>query len=152
MVQSELASLRSVHDATAPRVEPSGVPASYARAVSGGNLGYSHNVREVRKKPPNPYTRENQQKRRFNLVIFGVDECPKNTPRLARISQDETSVTECFKKLVPSFLQESIRDCFRLGRYSENSAKPRPILISLTKTSEVELILSKRFSIRPFSY
>ena len=45
------------------------------------------------------------------------------------------------------FLQESIRDCFRLGRYSENSTKPRPILISLTKTSEVELNLSKRFSI-----
>ena len=76
MVHSELASLRSVHGATAPRAEPSGVPVSYARAVAGGDQG-SLNAREVRKKPPNPYTRENQQKRRFNLVIFGVDECSK---------------------------------------------------------------------------
>ena len=50
MVQSELASLRSTHGATAPRIEPSGVPASYARAVAGGNP----NAREVRKKATKP--------------------------------------------------------------------------------------------------
>ena len=47
-------------------------------------------------------------------------------------------------KILPSLANISVRDCRRLGKYSETSLRPRPLLVTLTKSSEVYDILAKR--------
>lgn len=41
----------------------------------------------------------------------------------------------------------SIRDCFRLGKYKQNQSHPRPILLKLNCAMDVSAILSNRGSI-----
>ena len=40
--------------------------------------------------------------------------------------------------------KSSIRDCFRLGKYTSNKPRPRPLLVSLNSTADVSNILSRR--------
>ena len=103
---------------------------------------------------PSPST--NTADSRFNIVISGIAELPKGTPRLARISSDASAVMDVLSEVSldghpPIFA----RDCRRLGRYRQNSSKPRPLLITLNSTFGVSNVLSKchrltsRVSIRP---
>lgn len=84
--------------------------------------------------------------RKYNIVIHGLAECPKGTPRRDRISMDEQAIVESIKPQVSLFSPLNIRDCFRLGSYVEDNVHPRPILATLTRASDVSLVLSKRFS------
>lgn len=83
--------------------------------------------------------------RKYNIVIHGLAESPKGTPRRDRIPLEEQAIVESIKPQVPSFSSLSIRDCFRLGRYVEDNIRPRPILATLTRASDVSLVLAKRF-------
>lgn len=105
-------------------------------------------VPQAQVKPQSPpYNSIPRKERKFNLVVFGVDECPKGTSRSKRLESDEQVITTHIKGSVPSFTSLSIRDCYRLGRYSESSSRPRPVLISLDRVSLVQQILSKRLSL-----
>ena len=97
--------------------------------------------------PPRHPPRVTASERKFNIIVFGVPECPKGTSRLERVSQDEAAITQSIQLQVPSFRSLSIRDCLRIGKYSESSDRPRPILVTLNKVADVNLILSKQFSL-----
>ena len=94
-----------------------------------------------------PYNSITRKERKFNLVVFGVDECPKGTPRSKHLESDEPVITTHIKGSIPSFTSLSIMDCYRLGRYSESSTHPRAVLISLDRVSLVQQILSKCLSL-----
>ena len=86
------------------------------------------------------------KEQKYNVVIFGLAECPKGTPRKDRISRDEDAIVKSIQQQIPSFNSSNIRDSFRLGKYSEVCENhPRPILTTLNKASDVPVILSKRF-------
>ena len=89
----------------------------------------------------------NKRERKFNIIIFGIDECQKGMPRSERLRMDEASIVHHIQKIVPSFNVLSIRDSFRLGKYCVSNDRPRPILATLARSSDVELILSKRSSL-----
>ena len=98
-------------------------------------------------------TNEKQQdnSRKFNVVVFGVQECDAGTPRHERIQTDLNRITDIFASVV-DFNPMSIRDLHRLGRFSVNNGRPRPILVKLNRTCDVFNILSKRGSfVRPIS-
>ena len=80
--------------------------------------------------------------------MFGLKECPKGTSREMRLSMDEDAIVSVIQQRIPSFNSLCIRDCYRLGQYSEGNAKPRPVLqlVTLTRAIEVKAILYKRFS------
>ena len=46
-----------------------------------------------------------------------------------------------------SAISQSIRDCYRLGKYRPLHERPHPILVQLKKTSDVSEILIKRGSV-----
>ena len=46
--------------------------------------------------------------------------------------------------LDPDIGPSAVRDHFRLGKFNDAHSRPRPILVKLNRTSEVESILSKR--------
>ena len=105
---------------------------------------------------PIPPPSTNTADSRFNIVISGIAESPKGTPRLARISSDASAIMDVLSEVSqdghpPVFA----RDCRRLGRYRQDSSTPRPLLVTLNSTFGVSSVLSNchclisRVSIRP---
>jgi hypothetical protein len=84
----------------------------------------------------------NKSDKKFNIVIFGVRECPPGTYRSTRLSQDLNSVTSIFSKLSPDISGQSIRDHFRLGKYC--SDKCHPILVKFVRSCDVVSLLSSK--------
>ena len=126
---------------------------TYAAAASGQNATKSNEVRT--KLPPTSDLKSTTSKRspkladhnerNYNIVIFGLPECPEGTPRGERVTKDEEAVVWSIHKQVPSFSSVSIRFNYRLGKYSASHHRPRPILATLSNVSDVSTILSKRF-------
>ena len=92
--------------------------------------------------------------RKFNIVVYGVMECDNGTNRHARLIHDTNKIDSIISIIDSNIPESSIRDCIRLGRYSENIC--RPILAKLSRTCEVSSILSQRhklkgskFSVKP---
>ena len=92
--------------------------------------------------------------RKFNIVVYGVMECDNGTNRHARLVHDTNKIDSIISIIDSNIPESSIRDCTRLGRYSENIC--RPILAKLSRTCEVSSILSQRhklkgskFSVKP---
>ena len=85
-----------------------------------------------------------QQDCRFNVVIYGIEECPKGTARHKCSGLDLSNVV----KLVDENINPlSIRDLHRLGKYQDNSTRPRPILTKFNRAIDVSLLLSKTGSL-----
>lgn len=82
------------------------------------------------------------QHHKFNVVVYGVNEKPKGSPKHTRLLEDIKDVSVVFNKLDPSISSQSIQDCTRLGKYSEDRC--RPLLVKLSRSCEVSSLLSKR--------
>ena len=93
--------------------------------------------------------------RKYNIVLFGVDECSVCTSRYERLESDLNIVSEVVSGIDDSIQKHSIKDCFRLGKFNRASRRPRPIFVKFVRTADVSRILSKkaslshRFSIKP---
>ena len=77
-----------------------------------------------------------QHDHKFNVVIYGIDECDKDTPRNERSGHDLSSVTQIITKVDVPYLQ-------RLGKYQNPSRHPRPSLIR--RAIDVSLFYPKQF-------
>ena len=90
---------------------------------------------------------QNQQnQRRFNIVVYGVKECASGTNRHNRLINDSSEVAAMITRIDSSIPESSILDVTRLGTY--NNDRNRPILAKLARTCEVSSILSQRGSLR----
>ena len=86
--------------------------------------------------------------RKFNLVVYGIQECPYGTNWSNRVSNDLDRVSCAILKVDSSINPQSFRDCYRLGKYTRNSKRPRPILAILNRSADVTSVLSKRSSLK----
>ena len=80
--------------------------------------------------------------RKFNLLVFGVKECPQGTARHLRTTKDLEVITSILSTVDHMFTTTTIRDCIRLGRYKIHSN--RPVLVMLNSSFAVSSVLSKR--------
>lgn len=108
-------------------------------------LKYYNTITNPPVNPPNSATPI--QSRKFNVVIYGVDECQRGTSRIQRISRDLDQVQSVISSLNCSVSPLSIKDCIRLGKYDTERPRPRPLLVSLNRVADVQSILSKRSSL-----
>ena len=81
--------------------------------------------------------------RKYNLVMYGITEHSKGSPRLIRFARDFDSVISILSSLHPSIRQHSVRDCTRLGRFSDSRC--RPILCTMCSSFDVSTVLAKRY-------
>ena len=88
-----------------------------------------------------------QQDRKFKVVIYGIDECPKGTPRHERSGLDLSNVAQIITKVDENINPLSVRDLHRLSKYQEKSRRPRPILTRFNRAIDVSLLLSKTSSL-----
>ena len=81
-----------------------------------------------------------------------MNECAKGLSRQARYESDLNSVVSTLSSIDPSFQSQSIRDCSRLGKFSPNASRPRPLLIKFVRVADVSNVLSKkRALLKPYS-
>ena len=82
--------------------------------------------------------------RKYNVVVYGIQECPSGTVKSERNKHDVNKVLSVFSKLDNDIQSFSIKDSLRLGKYKANSQHPRPILAKLNRAMDASSILSKR--------
>ena len=61
--------------------------------------------------------------RKSNIVVFGVEECPQNTPRNTRIIRDTKEVSKVLSSIDVHIEPGQILDCFRLGKFKHQHTK-----------------------------
>ena len=84
---------------------------------------------------------------KYNVVLYGVEECRSGMSRSTRLESDLTSVVRVFSTLDSSIQSQSVRDCHRLGKFSPGASRPRPILVKFIRAADVSRIFSKRGSL-----
>ena len=112
---------------------------SYTTVVTDSQAGQGSRKGVV---PPAKQPVDSNSNRKFNFVVYGIKEQPKGTPRHMRLIEDAKDVSDVIRKLDASIPDNSVCDCTRLGKFSEN--KCRPILAKMSRTCEVSSILRQR--------
>ena len=92
--------------------------------------------------------RHTDYERKFNTIVYGVPENPNGTPWATRASKDLNTISSIISNIENTITTNSIRDCYRLGKYSETSKRPRPVLVKLHRSHDAQIILSKRSSLK----
>ena len=82
--------------------------------------------------------------KRFNLVVYGINESQKGTPRHKRLQSDLERVVSVMSGLVSSINSASIKDLHRLGKFNTLLTRPRPILVKFIRAADVMSVLSNR--------
>lgn len=86
--------------------------------------------------------------RKFNVVVYGVEECSRGSSKVSRLKEDMVKVVSALSKVDNSIGSQSIKDVFRLGRFSIDNKKPRPLLVKFIRAADASGVLSKRGSLR----
>ena len=82
--------------------------------------------------------------RKYNIVLYGIEECRPGLSRSTRLESDLTNISNVFTALDSSIQPQSIRDCYRLGKYTRDASRPRPILAKLVRAADVTKIFANR--------
>jgi len=94
--------------------------------------------------------------RRYCVVVYGIPENPTGTQRIERLKADLTNTMSIMTQVSSEISSTGISDCHRLGKYNQNSNRPRPILVKFGRTVEVAMLLNNRrnipkgISIKPY--
>ena len=68
--------------------------------------------------------------------------------RRDRFHSDLSSAAEVLSEVDNTIQGQSIKDCFRLGKFSAEARRPRAILVKFIRSADASSILSKRGSLR----
>ena len=105
--------------------------------------------------PSQSFSGASNPDKKFNVVLYGMDECPSGMFKSARLEADLNKVVQVFASVDSSIQSPSIKDCFRLGKFSSSQSRPRPVLVKFVRIADVTTILSKKrmvphpFKIKP---
>ena len=95
----------SSSNSNTPDTTPSSNGDTGSTNISNGSYASSKNTSQV--------------DRKSNIVVSGMEECPKGTSRLDRFKQDINNVANLIQVFDPNFHKQSIHDCFRLGKFKK---------------------------------
>ena len=91
--------------------------------------------------------RANNTERKFNLVIYGIDECSQKTNRQLRMKRDLENAIEELSAADDEIEPSDVKDLYRLGKYDSKSECPRPLLIKFLRSSVVLNLLSSKYKL-----
>ena len=145
LISDELATLRSSQLTTATTAEATD-EATGSQLISSSSRTlptyYPHDALGVFR--PLYSHSDMPSRRRSNLILSGLPESCKGTPRYLRTRQDLECAGEILSSIDSLVTVNTICDCFRLGKYKENNSRPRPLLVKLSRPSDVQSILMGR--------
>ena len=144
LLESVLSTLRSKLPSEAPVLKtnskpPSGTCAQVATSInphiaSSPQLNPNSNSHQ--------YPKHEKHEKKYNIVVCGIKESVKGSSSSSCCKHDFQAISDVIRNVDNSVPETSARDCTRLGKYHE--AKSRPILVKLTRTSDVQSILANR--------
>ena len=141
LLKGEIAALKSLSSARTDATIPAATTTTQA-AVS------SHNQLVSRAALPRSGSQRqnggNNNDRKYNVVVYGITECPKGTPRLNRFEEDLNKAMSAFSYLDLSIDPKSIKDIYHLGKFSTENKKPRPLLVKFIHVSDASAVLSSK--------
>lgn len=82
--------------------------------------------------------------RKLNLVLYGLKENPEKTPKLERLQKDLDNVLSVFASINVKVEANSIKDCYRLGKFNPTRSKPRPIMVKFLRSLDTSSILANK--------
>ena len=85
--------------------------------------------------------------RKYNVVLYGINESPADTPRSDQFKHDQDNMLTVLSDIDPSLTSASVKDFFRLGKYKRAATHPRPILVKFLRAFEASLVLSNKGSL-----
>lgn len=149
-LEFEATSLRSTVDSLSSKLssvcvqfpavmEPSWPANGYARSSYAAVVG-NQECSSAKAKPVSPSQKFTDRK--SNLVVYGLHECPDKTPRHERLSSDTNAAVSLLSSLSDDITSQSVRDCFRLGKYQPH--RHRPILVKMNRVCDVSMVLANR--------
>ena len=132
--------------AWADAIKSSGTTSGTNKACPSGS---APNTGDTSDPTVNHKSKDSSSQRRFNLVVFGLEESGKGTPKFQHNRHDIEIAGELLSWLDPIVDTFLIVAAFRLGRYSDEKA--RPLLVKLTRPNDVQIILMvrKKLASRP---
>ena len=115
---------------------------SYASITGSGE-----SVTDTRPKPQVVTTKERYHlDKKFNIIIYGIKECQKGTSKRERLESDLNSVVSVLTGVDNTIQSQSIKDIYRLGKFSQYHKYPRPLLVKFIRAADASTILSKKSS------
>ena len=139
-LRNEVNRLSTLIDSMTPTTIASSSPAAKSYASAVGECGNTGTLQTTVPTPPSYSVSSTDRK--YNIVVYGVGECAPGMTRSARQEADLESVTSLFSKIDRSFTSQSVRDCFRLGKFAKDGTRPRPLLVKLIRVSDVNKIFT----------
>ena len=89
----------------------------------------------------------NHLDRKYNVIVYGVNESPKGTTKHARLESDLNGAVTVLSKLDNHIQNQSIKDVYRLGKFNPVAIHPRPLLVKFIRAADVVSVLSKKGSL-----
>ena len=89
---------------------------------------------------------------KLNLVLYGLKENPEKTPKHERLQKDLDNILSVFASINVKVEANSIKDCYRLGKFIPSRSKPRPILVKFLRSLDTSLILTNKKLLTPPIY
>lgn len=149
MQNTEICKLKQLVSELTAIIKPSTplqTSATIATNVLPSNQVHNNQQNSVTIQHSNPASSQSTD-RKFNLVIYGLNECPNGTSRPERVKQDIDKGYSVLSKVDEDINVSSVRDCLRLGKYKKDQARPRPLLLKLNRAIDVISVLSNRASL-----
>ena len=144
LISNELAALRSSQPTTAEATTAEATGSQPSSSSSSTMLThYPRDAQGVHRPLYSPADMPSSG-RRSNLILSGLPESCKGTSRYLRTRQDLEGAGEILSSIDSLVTVNTICDCFRLGKYKENNSRPHPLLVKLTRSSDVQSILMGR--------
>ena len=85
--------------------------------------------------------------RRYNVVLFGIDEPSAEILRSDRQKHDLEKLLSIMSSIDASITSASIKDFYRLGKFKQDNTRPRPLLVKFLRAFEATLVLSNKKSL-----
>ena len=86
--------------------------------------------------------------RKYNIIVYGIQESSPGLSLTVRAEQNLQKAIDVLSIANPdTFSSDYISDCHRLGKFSKDSTRSRPLIVKFMRTSDVIQILSNRRNI-----
>ena len=85
--------------------------------------------------------------KRYNVVVYGIDEAPSQTSRSTRQKHDLFKLLEVITSIDSSLTLDSIKNYHRLGKFKQDSPRPHPLLVKFLRAFEALVVLFGKSSL-----
>ena len=74
--------------------------------------------------------------KKFNIVVYGIEESPPETKKESRTQHDLQHLITSLSAIDSSMKPHAVKDCYRLGKFKPGTKKPRPLLVKFLRSAD----------------